>query len=133
MSGNTNIDLCYMNTEYDKEFVLKEFEIIVALHKPAFIKKVKAVLTYDDSDMDDGKKCLVVAVEVYMETEDSYTYVPWVANADSYKSSEEREKLKEELEENLINTLREDLDEDYTMNYWVGRDLEKETWVKKGD
>ena len=122
-----------MINEYDKNFVLKEFEITVALHKPAFIKKVKAVLTYDDSDMDDGGKCLVVAVEVYMETEDSYTYVPWVADTDSYKSSEEREKLKEELEENLINTLREDLDEDYTMNFWVRINLEEETWVSKGE
>ena len=40
-------------------------------------------------------------------------------------------KSREELEENLINTLREDLDEDYTMNFWVGRNLEEETWVKK--
>ena len=122
-----------MVNEYDKNFILKEFEITVALHKPAFIKKIKAVFTYDDSDMDDGDKCLVVAVEVYMETEDSYTYVPWIADADSYKSSEEREKLKEELEENLINTLREDLDEDYTMNFWVRINLEEETRVSKGE
>lgn len=111
--------------------ILEEFGLVISANKPAIIKMVRPFINYEEQDMEGDKKCLIVSVEVYMETEDCYTSIPWLSEADSFESEEEKEKLKEGITKNLLKTLKEDLSADYTKNYWEDRDLEQEIWKNK--
>lgn len=120
-----------METTNKQESVLKEFESLIAANKPDIIKKVKAFISYEEQPSEDNCTCLMVTVKIYMETEDSYTCVPWLGDADGYENEEEKEKRKTEMTNRLIEVLEKDLYADYTRDFWKSEDLEQEMWKRK--
>lgn len=114
-----------------REEILREFGLIIAATRPEIIKKVRPYIDCVETNMEGNKKCLIVSVDVYMETEDHYTSFPWIADADSFESLEEREKVKEERIEWLMKILKKDINNPEIKDYWEGRNLDEETWKRK--
>ena len=111
--------------------ILKKFELLIASNKPAIIKKVKAFINYEESSSENGVMCFMSTVEIYVETEEYYTVIPWLGDADGYETEEEKEKIKIEMTNRLIKVLEKDLYADYTKDFWEHEDLEQAIWKRK--
>jgi hypothetical protein len=111
--------------------ILKKFELLIASNKPAIIKKIKAFINYEENSSENSVKCFMSTVEMYVETEEYYTIIPWLGDADGYETEEEKEKIKIEMTNRLIKILEKDLYADYTKDFWEHEDLKQEIWKRK--
>ena len=111
--------------------ILEEFELLININKPLIIKKATPFINYIVTNIEGNKRFLTAFIEVYAETEDSYTCLPFIADADSFEKEEEKESIKEELTKSLFKALKIEIDEGSANKYWEDRDLEQEIWKRK--
>lgn len=111
--------------------ILKEFELIININKPAIVKKAIPFINYVVTTIEGSKKCLTASIEVCVETKNNYSCFSLIADADSFESEKEKEEIKEKLMKSLIRALKIEIAEGAAYKYWENRDLEQEIWKRK--
>ena len=115
---------------------LKEWNSRLEANKPACIKKVETGIDFVESDKEgDEDNVLNVAIQIYLETEDQYAFIDWMAVAEFYKDKDEKSKKDavHSLLTDLNNFMKEDLDNGEADSFWESVDMKKEKWELVSD
>lgn len=123
--------LCSMENNQENT-LLNRFQKLLSASKPSNIKKVTPFIDYQESRKD-NENYLIATVIVKMETDYFYADVPWLGDASSFATEEEKEAVKKEMTDYILEILEGDLETDYLKNYWKDRDLRQEEWKRKGE
>ena len=112
--------------------LLNRFQKLLSVSKPSNIKKVTPFIDYQESRKG-NENYLIATIIVKMETDYFYADVPWLGDASSFATEEEKEAVKKEMTDYILEILEGDLETDYLKNYWKDRDLRQEDWKRKGE
>ena len=115
---------------------LKEWNSRLVANKPACIKKVETGIDFVDSDKEgDEDNVLNAVIQIYLETEDQYAFIDWMAVAESYKDKDEKSKKDavHSLLTDLNNFMKEDLDNGEADSFWEFVDMKEERWKPKSN
>ena len=115
---------------------LKEWNSRLEANKPACIKKVETGIDFVESDKEgDEDNVLNAVIQIYLETEDQYAFIDWMAVAESYKDKDEKSKKDavHSLLTDLNNFMKEDLDNGEADSFWEFVDKKKKQWEQESD
>ena len=115
---------------------LKEWNSRLEANKPACIKKVETGIDFVESDKEgDEDNVLNAVIQIYLETEDQYAFIDWMAVAEFYKDKDEKSKKDavHSLLTDLNNFMKEDLDNGEADSFWESVDMKKEKWELVSD
>ena len=115
---------------------LKEWNSRLEANKPVCIKKVETGIDFVESDKEgDEDNVLNAVIQIYLETEDQYAFIDWMAVAEFYKDKDEKSKKDavHSLLTDLNNFMKEDLDNGEADSFWESVDMKKEKWELVSD
>lgn len=115
---------------------LKEWNTRLEANKPARIKKVETGIDFVESDKEgDEDNVLNAIIQIYLETEDQYAFIDWMAVAESYKDKDEKSKKDavHSLLTDLDTFMKEDLYNGDADSFWDYVDMKKKQWELEGE
>jgi hypothetical protein len=113
---------------------LKEWNSRIEANKPACIKRVETGIDFVESDKEgDEDNVLNAVIQIYLETEDQYAFIDWMADAESYKDEKSKKEAVHNLLTNLDKFLKEDIDNGDAESFWEYIDLKKKQWELESD
>ena len=111
---------------------LKAWTFHIEANKPVFIQKVEMGIDVHELDtMENGDNVLLADIQVYMETEDKYAFVDWIACAESYHDEKSRKEAIHFLLTHLNSILKRDLEDGDAEKFWELANIGEEKWKPK--
>ena len=92
-------------------------------------------VSYCADTEDDEDNVLNAVIHIYLETEDQYSFIDWMAVAEFYKDKDEKSKKDavHSLLTDLNNFMKEDLDNGEADSFWEFVDKKKKQWEQESD
>ena len=125
-----------MIVDFEIFSTLKEWNSRLEANKPVYIKKVETGIDFVESDKEgDEDNVLNAVIQIYLETEDQYAFIDWMAVAESYQDKDEKSKKDavHSLLTDLDKFLKEDLYNGEADSFWEFVDTKKEQWELESD
>ena len=125
-----------MIVDFEIFSTLKEWNSRLEANKPACIKKVETGIDFVESDKEgDEDNVLNAVIQIYLETEDQYAFIDWMAVAESYKDKDEKSKKDavHSLLTDLDTFMKEDLYNGDADSFWDYVDMKKKQWELEGE